>query len=87
MEGKGDKRVYCSQTFVTVKQSYVRTYIPTGPGQTHSRHTISYTCGIRLVSWSATKHANRVRACVSMCAHACVMHRCACVCVYLCVHV
>ena len=75
MEGKGDKRVYCSQTFVTVIQSYVRTYIPTG----------SDTCGIRLVSWSATKHANRVCACVCPC----VLMHVFCIgvraCVYICV--
>ena len=83
MEGKGDKRVYCSQTFVTVKQSYV----PTGPGQTHSRH-------YRLHMWhkACFLECNQICqpcacVCVSMCAHACVMHRCACVCVYLCVHV
>ena len=48
MEGKGDKRVYCSQTFVTAKQSYVRTYIPTGsdPLQTHYQ---LHMCSLRNV--------------------------------------
>ena len=82
MEGKGDKRVYCSQKFVTVRQIYVRTYVQS---QTPSRHTIGYTCGIRLVPWSATKHANRVCACVCPC----VLMRVLCIgvraCVYICV--
>ena len=86
MEGKGDKRVYCSQTFVTVKQSYVRTYIPTGsdPLQTHYRlHMWHKACSLECNQTCQPC----VCVCVSMCAHACVMHRCACVCVYLCVHV
>ena len=86
MEGKGDKRVYCSQTFVTVKQSYVRTYIPTGsdPLETHYRlHMWHRACFLECNQTCQPCAC----VCVSMCAHACVMHRCACVCVYLCVHV
>ena len=82
MEGKGDKRVYCSQTFVTVKQSYVRTYIPTGsdPLQTHYQlHMWHKACFLEC--------NQTCQPCAWVCP--CVLMRVLCIgvraCVYICV--